>query len=314
MTTVNTSDTAVRSWLLAGDPAIRWQVARDLDDAATEVWGAERARVATTGWGARLLAQQDAEGTWGGGLYTPKWTSTTYTLLLLARMGVPAVSAAHDGATLLLDRGVAGDGGANFSGTVRESETCVTGMLLNIAVAFAPDDARSERLVRNLLTEQMADGGWNCERRRSGATHASLHTTINVLEGLQAYVAAGGPQAPNARDAAAGGREFLLAHRMYRSHRTGATIDPRMTRFSFPPRWHYDVLRGLDHLQAADAVRDDRCRAAIDLVQAKCRNGRWPLQNIWPGRVFFPLEPSRGPSRWNTLRALRVLRWWRGRR
>lgn len=306
-------DPKVRAWLRAGDPAIRWQVARDLDAAASPVWTAERAQVATSGWGAALLAHRDPEGTWGGGWYTPKWTSTTYTLLLLARMGLPAVGAASDSAVLLLDRGVAADGGANFSVTVRQSETCVTGMLLTIAVAFAPDDARIERIVDNLLAEQMADGGWNCQRQRAGATHASMHTTINVLEGLQAYVDAGGGRAAAVGAAAGAGREFLLAHQLYRSHRTGATIDPRMTRFSFPPRWHYDVLRGLDHFRAAGAVRNERCRAAVDLVRGRCVNGRWPLQNTWPGKVFFPLERGGRPSRWNTLRALRVLRWWQGR-
>jgi hypothetical protein len=278
------------------------------------VWQAHRAQVATAGWGAELLARRDPQGTWGGGLYTPKWTSTTYTLLLLTRMGLPAVTAAREGATLLLDRGLAGDGGANFWVTVAESEPCVTGMLLSIASAFVPDDERSERLLHYLLGEQMADGGWNCLRRRTGATHSSLHTTINVLEGLHAYAGAGRPQAASADAAGARGRAFLLAHRMYRSHRTGAIIDPRMTRFSFPPRWHYDVLRGLDHLQTVDAEWDARCDDARDLVRERGAGGRWPLQHTWPGRVFFPLERGGRPSRWNTLRGLRVLRWSQRRR
>ena len=300
----------VHSWLMAGDPAIRWQVARDLDDAPQDVWEAERARIATEGWGDALLARQDRESTWGGGLYTPKWTSSTYTLLLLAQMGLPAVAPARDGAALLLDRGVADDGGVDLSATVRGSETCVTGMILQVALAFAPD-GRVERLVSYLLAEQMADGGWNCLRRR-GATHSSLHTTINVLEGLQSYVENRGRRAEAVASASVAGREFLLAHRMYRSHRTGAPIDLRMTRFSFPPRWHYDVLRGLDHFQAANAARDERAGDAIDVVRARGRGDRWRLQNTWPGKVFFPLEHRGRPSRWNTLRALRVLRWWDG--
>lgn len=303
-------DAAVLAWLLEGDPAIRWQVLRDLADAAEPEWKAERQRVATDGWGAHLVALRDPEGTWGGGLYTPKWTSTTYTLLLLRRFGLPPVEAAVEGTNLLLDRGLADDGGIDFWRSIPTSETCVTGMVLSIAAAFVPDDDRVADLLDFVLAEQMDDGGWNCQRRPRGATHASFHTTISVLEGLEGVAADLRWRGTGVEAAAVAGREFLLSHRLYRSHRTGEVIDPRMTRFSFPPRWHYDVLRGLDHLQAVDSDRDPRVKDAIDLVRGKERDGRWPLQNPWRGESFFALERGGRPSRWNTLRALRVLRWW----
>jgi len=304
----------VLRWLLAGDPAIRWQVLRDLTDAKRSVWEAERRRVARTGWGARLLQEQAADGTWGGGLYSPKWTSTTYTLFLLRDLGLPASHpAARKGCRLLLDRGLWSDGGIDLSVTTRRSETCMTGMVFSLAVCFQPEDARIETIVRHLLEEQMPDCGWNCERWR-GATHSSFHTTINVLEGLQEYALTHGASSTQAADAAARGQEFLLAHQLFRSHRTGQIVHPSLTRFSFPPRWHYDILRALDLFRAANADLDPRLADAVALIEKRRRrDGRWLLQNRHPGRTFFEMESVGQPSRWNTLRALRVLRWWRGR-
>jgi hypothetical protein len=299
----------VIGWLLEGDPAIRWQVRRDLLDAPEPVWRREQARVATDGWGARLLELRDTGGRWGGGLYSPKWVSTTYTLLLLYRCGLPARHPiANDGCRLLLDAGFTTNGGIDLSVTIGRPETCVTGMVATLCSWFGLDDERVDDVIGYLLQEQMEDGGWNCLREK-GAAHSSFHTTIIVLEALTEYRSA--RHGAEAIAAAAAGREFLLQHRLYRSHRTGEVVDERMTRFSFPPRWHYDVLRALDHFRAAGAERDDRAEDAVALVLGRRRrDGRWPLQNRHAGRVHFELEPSRGPSRWNTLRALRVLRWW----
>jgi hypothetical protein len=158
----------------------------------------------------------------------------------------------------------------------------------------------------------MPDGGWNC-RRPSGATHASVHTTLSVLEGLRRYELHRGRSLAAVRRAQRRGREFLLVHRLFRSHRTGAVIKPAFTRFSFPPRWYYDVLRALDHFQAVEAPRDPRLADAIDVVRGhRKEDGRWPLQNRHPGKVYFEMERVGAPSRWNTLRALRVLKWWEG--
>jgi hypothetical protein len=319
-----TSDSAI-SWLLGGDPAIRWQVLRDVVGAADGAVERERRKVARDGWGARLLAEQDPHGTWAGGrssdggLYHPKWTSTTYTMLLLRDFGLaPTNGQARRACRLLLDQGLQRDGGINYGWT--PSETCVTGMVLSILGHFEYDDARLDTLAVHLLGQQMPDGGWNC-RRRFGATHASVHTTISVLEGLRLYELhrrpGTSPSAPptvrSVRAAQTRGREFLLVHRLFRSHRTGEIIKPIFTKFSYPPRWHYDILRALDYFQAVGAPRDKRLGEAIDIVRSTQRDdGRWPLDNCYKGKTWFQLEPVGAPSRWNTLRALRVLKWWDG--
>jgi hypothetical protein len=237
-------------------------------------------------------------------------------MLLLRDFGLPASNRqARKACSLLLDRGLQADGGINY-GTwaqwTRRGETCVTGMVLSILSYFTYDDARLDTLVSHLLKEQMPDGGWNCQRPY-GATHASVHTTISVLEGLRHYELHRGRQLKAVRAAQRRGREFLLVHRLFRSHRTGEIIKPIFTRFSFPPRWHYDVLRALDYFQAVGAPRDGRLSDAIDIVHAsRLHDGRWPLQNTYKGKTYFELERLGGPSRWNTLRALRALKWWEG--
>jgi hypothetical protein len=312
----------VIQWLLDGVHAIRWQTLRDLIGAAEPTVERERRRIARDGWGARLLARQDPEGTWAGGrssdggLYSPKWTSTTYTMLLLRDFGLPASNRqARKACTLLLDGGLQRDGGINYgiwAKWTRRSETCVTGMVLSILSYFAYEDARLDTLADHLLEQQMPDGGWNCQRPQ-GATHASVHTTISVLEGLRLYERHRGRQLRAVRDAQHRGREFLLVHRLFRSHRTGAIIKPVFTRFAFPPRWHYDILRALDYFQAAGAPCDPRLADAITIVQSSQRqDGRWSLQHAYKGKTYFELERLGAPSRWNTLRALRVLKWWRG--
>lgn len=300
------------TWLLDGDPAIRWQVHQDLLDEEPEAVAAERARVACEGWGARLLALQDPEGTWAGALYSPKWTSTTYTLLLLQRLGLePGHPQAVRATRLLWERAPRHDGGLTLVKTVREPETCITGMLVLLAAAFGADDGTVDETVAWLLGQQLPDGGWNCDTVRTGSQHGSFHTSITVLEALLAYEQAGGPLP--VRPALGAGHRFFLDHRLYRSHRTGEVVDPRMLRFPFPPQWHFDVLRGLEHLRAAGvAPGDDRLADAVAVVRgARRADGRWPTHAAHPGRRWFAMD-HRGPSRWATLRALRVLRWWQG--
>jgi hypothetical protein len=299
----------VRAWLLDGDPAIRWQVLADLDHAPAEVVDAERRRVATEGWGARLLAAQDPDGTWAGALYSPKWTSTTYTLLLLHWLGLPkGHPAALAGCQRLWDGASFFDGGLNLAKSVRQPETCITAMLVLLAATFGLDDPRVDRAVEWLLGQQLADGGWNCETVRCGSKHGSFHTTISALDALHRYRTTGGTL-PVA-GAAQLGRAFFCNHQLYRSHRTGAVVDPVFTRFPFPPQWHFDVVRGLEHFRAAGAARDPRLADAVDVIRrAQRRDGTWRTQRAYPGRAWFRLEEP-GPSRWATLRALRVLGWW----
>lgn len=304
----------ILAWLLAGDPAIRWQVRRDLLDELPSAYELDRARVCDEGWGAALLARQDPTGTWGGGLYGPKWISTTYTLLLLRHLGLhPANAQAQQGAFLLLDQGFYHDGGINLFKSFKHSETCVTGMTLALLCYFRLPDERIHRVVEHLLGQQMADGGWNCERPK-GATHGSFHTTLSVLEGLHEYSLTFSNRTTALAPAIAAAHEFLLLHRLFRSHRTGQVADPALTGIHFPPRWHYDFLRALDYFQWVDAPCDERMSDAIDLLRSKrLADGRWKQGQNWAGRVFFEMEPVGQPGRWNTLRGVRVLRWWESR-
>jgi len=307
-------------WLLEGDCAIRWQALRDLTAASERTVARERNRVARDGWGARFLARQDPAGTWAAGkshdsgLYSPKWISTTYTMLTLRDLGLPPSNrSARKACTLLLDKGLQTDGGFNYGVWAqwsRRSETCVTGMVLSILSYFGYDDERLDIAARHLLEQQMPDGGWNC-RRPQGATHSSVHTTISALEGLRHYEVHRGHELRAVRAAQHRGREFLLVHRLFRSHRTGEIIKPVFLRFTFPPRWHYDILRALDYFQAVNAPRDPRAAEAVDIVRRSRRpDGRWTLQNRYPGKTYFEMERVGAASRWNTLRALRVLKWW----
>lgn len=303
-------DDTVITWLLQGDPAIRWQTQRDLSGEQKEQWEMEKAKVAKEGWGARLLSHQDDEGTWGGGLYSPKWISTTYTLLLLRRLGLPQDNQqALRGCQIMLDRGYHSDGGINFSPSRTHSETCVTGMVLSILSYFRMQDARLHDLAEHLYGRQMGDDGWNCESY-NGAIHSSVHTTLSVLEGLWEYKKTFPEASALVREKRVEGVEFLLRHRLYKSHQTGEIFDHRMTRFSFPPRWYYDVLRVLDFFQECNIDYDPRMDDAMKILKKKQRkDGLWPLQNRHPGRTFFEMEQPGKPSRWNTLRALRVLYW-----
>jgi len=313
----------VIQWLLDGDPAIRWQALRDLVGSAERTVEQERRKVARDGWGARLLARQDPEGTWAGGLssdgglYSPKWISTTYTMLTLRDFGLLSSSRqARKACRLLLDGGLQRDGGINYGIWAKwtgRSETCVTGMVLSILSHFEYEDFRLDAVADHLLEQQMPDGGWNC-RRPYGAIHSSVHTTISVLEGLRLYELHRGRKVRDVRAAQRRGREFLLMHRLFRSDRTGEIIKPVFTRFAFPPRWHYDILRALDYFQAVNAPRDQRLAEAIDIVRkGQDDDGRWSLQHSYKGKTYFELERLGAPSRWNTLRALRVLKWWHGR-
>jgi hypothetical protein len=294
---------------MEGDPSLRWQVMRDLLDLPHDRVAAERARVATEGWGGQLLAAQDPDGRWAGALYSPKWTSTTYTLLLLERLGLergdPRPLA---GCARLWEAASWYGGGMTLAKTIREPETCITGRLVLLATAFGYDDARVDTTVEWLLGQQLADGGWNCESIRNGSRHGSFHTSMIVLEALLAYDRCGGP-VPVTQPMAAG-REFFLDHRLYRSHRTGAVVDPAFARFPFPPQWHFDIMRGLEHFRAAGAGRDQRLGDAVDAIRrARRPDGTWPVYRPYPGRCWFALEPPEA-SRWATLRALRVLAWW----
>jgi len=302
-------------WLLDSDPGIRWQVMRDLTGEAPEVIAAERSRVATEGWGAQLLAQQSAGGSWGG----PKWDLTTvYSLVVLKDLGLDPASKQARRMIERVDKKLVFQPLHNRPYLHGETEPCINGRILGIGAYFQePNDA----LARRLLSEQLEDGGWNCEAwpclpaKRPASRRSSFHTTMCVLEGLLEYQRAGGKSAA-VRRARRRAENYLLERSMFRSLRTGEVIDDRWLRFSFPTYWHYDVLRGLDYLRNAGIKPDRRVDEAVGIViQRRHQNGRWPLNLLHPEKIGLEMESEVGrASRWNTLRALRVLRWYeRGR-
>lgn len=291
---------------MEGDPAIRWQTMRDLLERPKAEYERERAKIETSGWGKRLLDLQDEDGKWGGGIYTPKWTSTTYTLLLLREMGLSQQCAkARRAAQLILDTSLQVD-----KDSLRNLDTCVAGMWLALGAYFSSDDPKLDILVEHLLKEQMPDGGWNCRRHRVKTTHhSSFHTTFNVLDGVRDAIKRKiGPTKAlqTAEDKAI---ELLLQHQMFRSDKTGNVINSKFKQFAFPPRWHYDVMRGLDYIRTTRFINDPRLNEAFELVEAaRGKDGRWKNATLYSGKVFFILEPGREGSRWNTLRALRCLK------
>jgi hypothetical protein len=308
----------VLDWLLDAGPAIRWQVLRDLVQAPAEVVAAERARVAAEGWGARLLALQGTDGQWAGGACFPAegwrrdedqgqpWTSTLPTLQLLRDFGIdPCADRVRRAVASVGDRCRWEHAGQPFfSGEV---EPCINGRTVALGAYFGQD---VDGVVARLLDEQLEDGGWNCEAEY-GSVRSSFATTINVLEGLLEHERATGGSAASIA-ARRRGEAYLLERKLLRRKSTGDVVNPAWLRFSFPTRWHYDVLRALEYLRAAGERPDPRVDEAIQVLRSRQQPaGTWLLENTHRGSVHFMLEDGDGrPSRWNTLRALRVLRWY----
>ncbi len=302
----------VIDWLLDSDPSIRWQVMRDLTHEQADVIAAERSRVATEGWGARLLALQAPDGTWAGSAWSHEWTDTFHVLELLRRLGLdPGSEQARRAVDLVRERVTWRDSEFEtpwadnrfFEGEV---EPCINGNVVATGSYFAVD---MTPLVDRLLGEQLPDGGWNCEVE-NGATVSSFGTTINVLEGLLEHERAIGGS-DGVGEARRRGEAYLLERRLFRRKTTGEVIDPSWLRFSFPTWYHYDVLRALDYLRDAEVTPGERVEEAIGVVEGnRDPEGRWPLQNVHEGEAHFQMEDGEGkPSRWNTLRAMRVLLW-----
>ena len=264
---------AVMTWLLEGDPSIKWQVLADLVGAPQEEVNAERA------------------------------------LLLLHWLGLPrGDTRAMAGCRQVWDGARFFDGGLTLTKTIRQPETCITAMLILLASSFGLGDDRLDPAVQWLCDQQLADGGWNCEAVRRGSKHGSVNTSISALDALVQYERSGGGlQVSGFLDR---GRTFFLDHQLYRSHRTGAVVNTAFTRFPFPPQWHFDVLRGLEHFREAGATADPRLGDAVEVIRrAQRTDGTWPVHRAHPGKTWFRMEPP-GPSRWATVRALRVLQWW----
>jgi hypothetical protein len=298
------SEESVVNWLLGGDPAIRWQVMRDLLDEPAETWQRERRRTVKSGWVAELLARQGADGEWPAG----RWTASTWTLLLLVALGIPeGHPAGRAPIEQLLDKFV--PEGATVESLLKRVDLCHLGFWLGLGAHFT-DDRRLPLLGDAVLSAQFEDGGWNCRARNYPETvHSSFHTTFNVLENLRVANVRG--IIPTRSFAAAERRavELLLEHHLYRSDHTGAVISERFAQLTYPWHWHYTFLRGLDYLRLTAAISDPRLADPLNLLDDKRKpNGRWPLQKRIPGTLLVEMEKPGQDSRWNTLRALRVLR------
>jgi hypothetical protein len=298
----------VVDWLLDADPSIRWQVMRDLIDTPAEIVDAERSRVALEGWGARLLDQQRSDGQWGDGISTPFWWSNMYSLVFLRDLGLdPASARARHAIDLVRSNVTWGPEFGDSPFFEGEVEPCINGRVVALGAYFGE---RSDRLVDRLLSEQLADGGWNCEAER-GSVRSSFHTTICVLEGLLAFEQAFGATSP-VTEARTRAQEYLLERRLLRRLSTGDIIEPAWMQFAFPTLWHYDVLRALDYLRAARVRPDARVEEALAIaIERSQGDGRWLLDVRHRDTLHEELSGTVGaPNRWVTLRAMRVLKWY----
>jgi hypothetical protein len=318
-----TDSGSVIDWLLDSDPSVRWQVMRDLLDAPESKWTAERAKVETEGCGARLLSYQDEDGQWAGGAFVPSdfdprewqelgqpWTATTFSLSQLREFGLdPSSDRAQRTVELIGANSRWDEGGQPY--WEGEVEECINGRTVADGAYFGVDVSS---IVDRLVGERLEDGGWNC-KRINGSVRSSFASTINVLEGLLEYERATGGT-PESQEARKSGEEYLLKRNLFRRLSTGEPADERFLHFLHPNRWRYDVLRALDYFRSCailiGADPDPRLGEAIDHVRSKrLEDGTWPLDWSPTGRVWFEVDDGQGKrSRWVTLRAMRVLRWW----
>ncbi len=293
-------------WLLDSDPAIRWQAMRDLTDAPADEVAAERGRVAREGWGAQILAAQDPDGRWSGGTFFPRWIGTSDTLHLLYLFGIDPASDEVQRAIAPIHESARWDYDPDLRFWDGEVEPCINGRTVAIGAYFRQD---VRGIVDRLLGEQMADGGWNCEQE-NGSTRGSFDTTLNVLEGLLEYERSTGANG-DVTAARLRGEEYLLERRLLRRLSDGEIPQKRWLYAGFPNAWFYDVVRVLDYLRAARPSPDERMAEALDIVASKRdANGRWPLDHAYHDASLVDFGEAEGkPSRWITLRAMRVLRW-----
>lgn len=295
-------------WLFEGDVSIQYQTHRDL-------LGVDRpdlkARIETEGWGKQLLSKRNENGHWGLKFYQPKWTSTHYTLLDLKNLAISNdCKSIIQTLEIILKENKAPDGGILPIGEMQKSDMCINGMALNYFSYFGVNQSELESIVDIILSQQLSDGGFNCRLNRSGAKHSSLHTTISVLEGILEYRKNNYTyRLAELKKVERESQEFILQHCLYKSDKTGNVIDNRYLRFTYPTRWRYDILRALDYFQFAGSLYDNRMQDAVEvLLKKQNKECAWNLQANHPGNFHFHMEEVGKPSRWNTLRALRVLK------
>jgi hypothetical protein len=316
---------ATIAWLMDSDPALRWQVERDLLGEAPEVWEATRERVATEGWGRRLLDLQDPDGLWAGGAFFPAdydfegpehtdgaqpWTATTWTLCSLREWGLdPAVLRERHTVELLARNARWEYDDLPYWGG--EVDCCINAWTVANGVWLGADVSG---IVGWFLEHRLSDGGWNCEWER-GSTRSSFHSTLNTLKGLLAFETAIG-STDAIRAARHAGEEYLLRRNLFRRLTSGERVGPWVDRFAYPHRWTYSVLNAADYFRQAaqfdDVKPDQRITEAVDMIRAARRpDGTWLQAGRQPGRVWFEIDaPAGHPSKWLTLIGTRVLAWW----
>jgi hypothetical protein len=302
------TDNKIISWLLEGDVSIQYQTYRDLLDIDRP---SLRRRIESEGWGLQFLCCRKSNGHWGKGFYQPKWTSSHYTLLDLKNLNIaPRNKTIRETLDVILETEKGADGGIYSIGTIQKSDVCINGMFLNYSSYFGVKENSLKSVVDFLLSEKMNDGGFNCQSNRKGAIHSSLHSTLSVLEGILEYESNGySYRLGELKKAKLAAQEFILMHNLFRSDRTGEIINPNFLKLCYPPRWYYDILKAMDCFRLAKMRYDNRMAEALQVIESKrTKNGLWLLPAHHPGQTHFRMEEVRNPSRWNTLRALRVLR------
>jgi hypothetical protein len=297
-------------WLLEGDVSIQYQVHRDLlNKNRLDL----QQKIAKEGWGKEFLSKQRPDGHWGHKFYHPKWTSTHYTLLDLRNLCIsPEISQIRNVIQKIAMFEKGHDGGINPAGSTRNSDVCINGMFLNYAAYFKTDEGLLKPVVDFILSQKMKDGGFNCCLNRSGAKHSSLHTTISVMEGITEYAFNGySYRLDELKECEKTAKEFILIHQLFLSDHTGKVIHPVFLRMPYPYRWRYDFLRALDYFQYSKTLFDDRMKPAIDhLLEKRNQHLSWNVNAKYPGQEHFEMEKAGKPSRWNTLRALRILKYY----
>ena len=300
----------ITRWLLEGDISIQYQVYRDLLGINKP---ALQDQIQKKGWGAKFLALQNSNGYWGKGFYQPKWTSTHYTLLDLKNLNISSGNELIKKTfkkVIKLDKGA--DGGIYPIGSRQVTDVCINAMLINYACYFKIEVESIKSIIDFLLDAKLDDGGFNCDFNKRKVIHSSLHSTISVLEAITEYEKNGYKyrldELKRAKETA---QEFILLHRLFRSDRTNQVINPEFLKFHYPYRWHYDILRAMDYFQCAQKKYDPRMDEAFQIILSKkTGKNQWTLASRYPGKTHFDMEQGGKPSRWNTLRALKVLKYY----
>lgn len=297
------------SWLLKGDVSIQYQTYRDL---LSDEKKSLRSKIEKEGWGKKYLSLRKPNDHWGMKFYQPKWTSTHYTLLELKNLNIlPSCQPVLETLKIILEENINEfDGGINPIGSIKKSDVCINGMALNYFSYFKVDEEKLKSIIDFILAEKMNDGGFNCHSNRKGAIHSSLHTTLSVLEGIFEYRNNGYTyRLKELLDAEKQSQEFILMHRLFKSDKSNKIIKNSFLKLAYPTRWYYDILRALDYFRSANINFDERMQDAIDVILKKrTKEGLWKLHSHHPGLRHFDMEEVGKPSRWNTLRALRVLK------